>query len=241
MKKLLLVLVSLFFLVSLNAQDIDEKSAIKTIDEGKKTYLPQLTFQINDWVYVVSYERLNDIENIKYRKVFLYRKNMKGVGDWEIAASQFLLEQPNTYDVVHKFNPTSNAKVISLSEKNVVVVFMGILKKEYHNSQKSSTLLFVLYPYKTKEDGSVDNNYKTNANGSIDFNFMKHPLLDNGYYDLKKVIDNEFYDKNDKCMRVFFENNYLNMIFYDSKKNIILDWNGNFEKELLSDYLISKN
>jgi hypothetical protein len=179
MKKLIIIL-SLLFTINVtfgSTYTIHKKSTIEVLDEEysiSKDWNKVLSgfmknntvyFNVNDWIYVVSYEPLEEYENCLERRLYLYCKNIVTNSDWRKANPNPMaihcMGKREYSGIYADFNPYSYGRGPCWVSKplgtgiysNVFWVMMGTtVKIDY---PKTMTRPYVFTPNFTREDGSI--------------------------------------------------------------------------------------
>ncbi len=164
-----------------------------------------LMFIINGWLYVFSYEpnaqkshkdEDYDVNKTTERRVWLYRKNVKLNGDWELAnLNEFATDvivngvHSKTFSFISsRYNESIENYVIKSSAyKNVVFVLYGV-ESNYNSHINVTNQFIILSPI------------RENINGSIDFDF-------NEYFDTKHYPEKFTGQTNDGKTLMTIDNN----------------------------------
>jgi len=178
MKKLI-ILLSLLFTINVTfgsiytirqkatIEDLDEEYSIskdwnKVLSGVMKNYT--IYFKVNDWIYVVSYEPLEDYEHCLERRLYLYSKNIVTNSDWKKANRNPMaihcMGRREFSGIFADFNPYWYSGPCWVSKplgtgiySNVFCIIMGTTI--YVDKRKTITRPYMFTPNFTREDGSI--------------------------------------------------------------------------------------
>jgi hypothetical protein len=193
MKKLLLITVSLFIGCFVQSQTpIQKKASIKVIDERVSKYnwdfttikkfannRNELHFEINDWLYMISYEPIKGMVNRRnlngMRKAYLYKRNINNE-KWELANSEPIFNHKKTKSGSIMYGKAENDLIEKVYTDNgiCIAIFANIVNvsDEYYGYKTHTyTKLIYIYPQKKHSNGSITYEH---VNMTFDFNLLKY-------------------------------------------------------------------
>ncbi len=195
--------------------------------------IKNITFIINGWLYVLSYEPNANKSHNEFdyrdtgqpfsRKIFLYKKNVINRTDWELANNNTIFYHGFGGSMVNQkinFNPINiidggTSKVIKLpSYKDVIVIFAG-MSIRWNRDYILNNVFMVLIPTYLS-NGSIYFDIKTLDlpidrpvvfTGLIDGKIIEtNEKLNNGK--LKRITLDFLYNSNDEISRVNIDGDY---------------------------------
>lgn len=171
--------------------------------EGFKNKLKYsyVTFIIDGWLYVMSYEPNTDADKIV--RVYLYRKDVKTLGNvWEKANGNPVFTnakiEEGIFFLPSKGNEGSAGNAIKLpAYKNVVLIICGTIKTLINNPSRYFNRFIVLSPQRISPNGSIYFDVSVNCGDT------HYPMSFTGIQDGGKIVntvDNNGQKQNIKIM-----------------------------------------
>ena len=209
MKKIVFILIVSFSCLLVSAQnEIRNPSDIRQLDKYLVDYTwdelsdymntHYLHFALNDWYYMLSYEPVDDFENMGSREAYMYKKQNRG-DLWTKATPNELFTHHYNNSGYRSFdhrritggNGSSSLEVIQIDSTDVVVAFIGV-QEQYSTKFRLFTHLFVFYPTMEHEDGW--------------YSFQDTEYVFDGVFVVTSREKNKFFNQDGYCVEITHAN-----------------------------------